>query len=308
MKKEIKPIFIMGAPRSGTTFLASSISSRDDIITLPEMHYMHELLREELIFGKLNKDYIKEYLMNHVMFYDLQIHNNINKIISRDVKYTIFNIINEYNTKNKNKKFKYWVEHTPHNYKHFNLLVHTFPDAKFIHIVRDGRAVYNSTIKTNWGYKDILKGARDWKERVEDCLLLNKLYPQKVMTIKYEELVSDPKNELNNICNFLNIEYKEAMLSGKGLIKPSFAIKSSKVGKKADTKSIFLWKKELKQYEINYFNKNNQKLLEYFNYDVDYKNLKELKLIKKCFVFFIGFVKRLYYRKKFKKQTDKVFK
>ena len=47
--------------------------------------------------------------------------------------------------------FKYWVDHTPVNLKFFMHLVKHYERAKFIHIVRDGRAVASSVIPLEWG-------------------------------------------------------------------------------------------------------------------------------------------------------------
>jgi hypothetical protein len=176
----VKPIFIMGAPRSGTTLLASILASRDDIITLPEMHYMHPLLREEFIYGKLDKDHIITTLKENYLFNVLGIAYTdieMKKLVSDDVKTTINNIIERYNEVYYPKNYRYWVEHSGFNHQYFNILRHYYPSARFIHIVRDGRAVLSSTIETRWGYKDSIIGAVSWKRVVEDCLILSKIFP-----------------------------------------------------------------------------------------------------------------------------------
>ena len=64
MNNDVMPIFIMGAPRSGTTLLASSIASHSQIIALPEMHYLYKLMEEEAIHGFLSERKKIEILQN----------------------------------------------------------------------------------------------------------------------------------------------------------------------------------------------------------------------------------------------------
>src|SRR4030095_1909271 len=48
-----------------------------------------------------------------------------------------------------------WVEQDPGNVVHIWKLLQHFPDAKFIHIVRDGRAVAASMLPLDWGPNEI---------------------------------------------------------------------------------------------------------------------------------------------------------
>ena len=55
-----------------------------------------------------------------------------------------------------------WVDHTPQNLIHAKLLVDLFPDARMIHIVRDGRAVANSLMRVDRGPNNIEDAANFW--------------------------------------------------------------------------------------------------------------------------------------------------
>ncbi|MDA3779378.1 MAG: sulfotransferase [Bacteroidales bacterium] len=298
----------MGAPRSGTTMLASMLASRQDIITLPEMHYIHELLKEEIVFGKVSKKKIFSTLKKHYMFKDLSIiknDNDIYNLIGHNVVETIKNIIDAYNIKTTHKEYKYWVEHTPHNHRYFDVLQKQFPNAKFIHIIRDGRAVYLSTKEVDWGYKDIISGAQNWYDNVFDCIVKENIYPDMIKTIKYENLTKNPHDELKQLCVFLGIEYEESMLNGKGLIKPSYAKYSKAIGEKAHTKSLNKWKKTLKMYEIMHFNAICKKLLIKFNYLDSNDLIFEIKHIKKFSIQICGIIKKMYYSYKAKKRLNR---
>lgn len=308
---KIKPIFILGAPRSGTTLLASMLASRNDVIALPEMHYIHNLLRDEILFGNLDKKYIFDTIKKHFMFLDLDIAKNdeeIMSLIGETFKETVLNILERYNQKYYSKNYKYWVEHSPHNHYFFSILRYYFPNAMFIHIVRDGRAVYSSTIEQIWGYKDIITGAITWKQNVEECLLVSKINSEKVFTIKYEDLTSEPEKSIKKICTYFDMDFKKSMLNSKGLILAKFGKKKSKQSRtmaRPNTKSHNKWKSRLKRFEIEHFTNVNERLLEYFGYEVDKYFGKEIKGFRRRSHLIIGKLKFMYFRRKFKKIRNK---
>ena len=308
---KIKPIFIFGAPRSGTTLLASMLSSRDDVIALPEMHYIHNLLRDEILFGNLNEKYIFDTIKKHFMFLDLDIAKNdeeIMSLIGETFKETVLNIVEMYNQKYYPKNYKFWVEHSPHNHSFFSILEYYFPNAMFIHIVRDGRAVYSSTIEQIWGYKDIITGAITWKQNVEECLLLSKIYSEKVFTIKYEDLTSEPEKSIKKICTYLDMDFKKSMLNSKGLILAKFGInkrKEIRTMARPNTKSHNKWKSRLKRFEIEHFTNVNEQLSEYFGYEVDKYFGREIKGFRRLFHLIIGKLKFMYFHRKFNKRRNK---
>jgi hypothetical protein len=310
MNQNIQPIFIMGAPRSGTTMLASMLAAGDGVLALPEMHYIHDLLKEEMLFGEVSKDDIFERLKKHFMFADLRIANNDNEIktlVKNNTKETIKYILDEYNKKYVNKKYNYWVEHSPHNYNYYDVMLYHFPNAKFVHILRDGRAVYRSTKETDWGYKDVITGARNWERIVEHCLILGNAHPNNVMRVKYENLTRAPEKYIKLICGFLDIDYQQSMLDANGLRKPQFAKYTKSLGKRAHTKSQAIWKDSLKKYEIKHFTAYNKHLLTYLGYEVDGIRGKEIKGLERIYHKIIGKVKTYYFKRHAKKRVASVF-
>ena len=84
---------------------------------------------------------------------------------------------------------------------------------RFVHLVRDGRDVGQSTIPMGWA-GNLYSGIRIWVEAEELWAKLEERLPDdRHMTLSYEGLVSDPVGELTRICHFVGIEYDPAMLS-----------------------------------------------------------------------------------------------
>lgn len=83
----------------------------------------------------------------------------------------------------------------------------------YLHLYRDGRDVALSFKKAVVGEKHIYCLAKQWKEEQELSLaLFEQLGPQRVIQVKYEDLLADPQNELKKICSVLGILYKDKVL------------------------------------------------------------------------------------------------
>jgi hypothetical protein len=123
---EISPIIILGAARSGTHLIATSIQKNIDCIYLNEIN---DLWKKQFLF--MNSD---EILPKEI--------TNAKVIKTR----------NEFNNLIKDKKkSKYLLEKTASNCLRIELVYKVFPNAKFIHIKRDGKAVSVSVRKKYLG-------------------------------------------------------------------------------------------------------------------------------------------------------------
>ena len=88
-----------------------------------------------------------------------------------------------------------------------------FPQARFVHIVRDGRDVALSHEKYRYGLSNTLECATEWKRRVQTNLKIGAvLDPDRYFVIRYEDLVLDSKKTLGDLCTFLGVSYTDEML------------------------------------------------------------------------------------------------
>jgi hypothetical protein len=97
-------------------------------------------------------------------------------------------------------------------HRHFDRLLWLWPDARYIHLVRDGRDVALSTIPMGWA-GNMYRGIRAWAE-VEELWrrMAERLPADRQITVTYEDLAADPEYELRRICDFLGVDYDPAML------------------------------------------------------------------------------------------------
>jgi hypothetical protein len=92
-------------------------------------------------------------------------------------------------------------------------LASDFPNARFIHLVRHPAGVALSRVKNQHlkPSKPALSIAR-WKRYHTQCLKVENRYPDRVMRIRFEDLVAETEATLKTLCRFLDLDWKEDML------------------------------------------------------------------------------------------------
>lgn len=170
-----------------------------------------------------------------------------------DYRDLMFSLVDSYAEEvNKNKlNWNIWVDHTPHNFHDALMLLDIFPNAKFIYIVRDPRAVASSIIPLHWGPNTALEAAAYWAQKLPYGLAFVEAFPEKCLKVKYEDIVSHPEQSLREICRFCDINFDPAMVFGRTFKVPNFSKKQHKlVGNAPDPKRVDAWKKELTEWQI----------------------------------------------------------
>jgi hypothetical protein len=110
-----------------------------------------------------------------------------------------------------------WVEKTPRHLHFIDVISEYLPEAKFVHIVRDGRAVVASmhqlahTNPETWGhYRSIDRVIRRWNRSVHDSLQY--ISKDCHVGVGYDQLVGFPEEILGSLASFLNVKYRATMI------------------------------------------------------------------------------------------------
>ena len=118
-----------------------------------------------------------------------------------------------------------WGDKTPLYMQHLGLLERLFPDARYVHLIRDGRdaalsflSVPAGIMTEGWGYpRDAAGFAAQWATEVGDAQDLGRrVGPGRYRELRYEALVGDAVTELRGICSFLDLAYDEGMVDYAG--------------------------------------------------------------------------------------------
>jgi hypothetical protein len=88
-----------------------------------------------------------------------------------------------------------------------------FPEARFVHIIRDGRNVALSYLDVDFGPKTLEAGALRWRRHVTSGRKRGRrLGADRYSEVRYEELTEDPERTIKQLCAFLDIAFDERML------------------------------------------------------------------------------------------------
>lgn len=102
---------------------------------------------------------------------------------------------------------RYWIDTSPPNIAHADRIHALIPDARFVHMVRDGRDTMASVMAENWGPSDPEGAARWWAARMVAADTALRAVPDEgVLTLSLEELVvSDRDNQYARLLHFLQL-------------------------------------------------------------------------------------------------------
>ncbi len=105
-----------------------------------------------------------------------------------------------------------WGDKFPGNVPSMRGIARMLPEARFVHIIRDGRDVAASLREMWWRPGDSYASCIEyWAETVRTARAEARAgFPYH--ELRYEDLVRDPERELRAICAFLGIAYEPAML------------------------------------------------------------------------------------------------
>jgi len=208
---EYSPFFIMGSGRSGTTILRKILEQNDQIVIPPESGG----LLEKSIKLFINKNHLPwDLLVQKVMELwwkspDLQYWNindqlrgfELSRLSPNDR--SLQNIINHiyltYAQRHKPEAY-IWGDKTPYATFGLNWIKKLYPQGRIIHMLRDGRDVVNSLIKHRRCHT-VQQACARWNESVN--ILSKQHADMRIITIRYEQLVSDPKSEITRLSEFL---------------------------------------------------------------------------------------------------------
>jgi len=153
------------------------------------------------------------------------------------------------------------AEKTPHNILHMKLLGRLFPQARFIHLIRDGRAVVSSLLNQDWhahgqgGLASICQdhktAAAYWRQIVQTARQDAEQLPGRYLEIRYEALVESPRRVMEEVLAFLGEAWDERVLEHHIGVQTSARESSSKaVAAPVHKQAIHKWKEELSADEI----------------------------------------------------------
>ena len=154
-------IFVVGCPRSGTTLLQSLLAGHSDVFSFPESHFFNHLVpyatwRKYLGLARPGiEKHLNKFCKKAGIKKDFSLGESV---IPVRIKKCVREFINLLDKRAKNKGVKTWVEKTPIHLHYISTIEYYIPDAKFVHVVRDGRDVVASMHKVTHEHPEVWGG------------------------------------------------------------------------------------------------------------------------------------------------------
>ena len=100
---------------------------------------------------------------------------------------------------------------TPGYVKEMLRIQRVLPEARFVHIVRDGRDVALSHLRMNWGPATVAESAELWVERISKA---RRKAPgvRHYAEFRFEDLVAETEDTLRGVCDFVELDFEPSML------------------------------------------------------------------------------------------------
>lgn len=219
---KVKHIFLSGLPRSGTTLLRLVLSSHPMITITPETHFIQQLFNKRFApYKRLNQAEMDSVVQ--LMKSDVKLNSwpafeldsflekfpaNRGMTIGQLFDHLFRTFAEQTNSGTDylgNKKGLYASGYGPYTKK-------IFPDAKFVYTVRDPRDVTRSILK-NLSKSSLVEATTTCLERSRHMVKMLKRFPNDVLIVLYEDLVTEPERVCRQICDFLGVPFDERMVT-----------------------------------------------------------------------------------------------
>lgn len=243
-------IIIGGAPRSGTTLLQNMLDSHPDIIGGPEfLHLPDIVLLQKKIHASIDREWIDIFCSKE----------ESNRYIGELIESFLLPLLDR-------NGGRLLSEKTPGNILIFPELLDMLPHAKFISVIRDPRATISSMLEVGEKTrkkgimpaeftKDLDSASRYVEQCIDTAFNVAEKNKERVLIVRYEDLVTDPEKESKKICGFLGTDWDRAMSIPsrvKHLGEMAITVKSNDIwydketyNSDPHTKSINKWKNSL---------------------------------------------------------------
>lgn len=210
--------FVVGSGRSGTTLLRSMLNAHPELAIPRESHFLIDLAANRSTYegaeGLRLSPFISR-LRNDpwLSVWDLRpevMEGGVAAAAPRDLPSAIRAL---YETYARAHGKKLYGDKTPSYVMHMTTLSGLFPEARFVHLIRDGRDVALSFLEARFGPTTVEEAALHWRQRVARGRAGGRrIGPARYRELRYEDLVAEPEASLREVCRFLDLPFRGEML------------------------------------------------------------------------------------------------
>lgn len=206
--------FIVGVGRSGTTLLRIMLDAHPDMAIPSETHVIPRLAALEGASGDLRKRFVHT-LTAGPTWSDIPLEMSeiaaaMRQIDPFEITEAVRTLYCLYADKQGKRR---WGDKTPQYHRHMRRIAALLPEARFVHIIRDGRDVAVSGRKLWFGPGESMRAqATNWARSIRASRQQAR-YLEHYLEVFYEDLVRQPEKTLRRICEFVELPFDPRMLT-----------------------------------------------------------------------------------------------
>ena len=247
-------VFLVGMPRSGTKLLRDLLNRHPEIAIFPnESHFFPSFVRDgskygdlsrRESFGKLYADLAQTRFVRRIRAAGIEIDADqwFARLRGSEPGHVLDALFECYaelaGTRIVGDKTPEYVTQVP-------LLSRLFPQAKFVHIIRDPRD-YVISMRKAWG-KSLPRAVQRWKDGIRKFQRDARVCRTAFVEVRYEDLISDPRAVLTGVCTFLGVPFRDEMLT---LERPSENLGDTQGATVIVSDNFGKWRRELGAAEV----------------------------------------------------------
>ena len=207
--------FVVGVARSGTTLLRLMLDAHPDLAIPPETHFAPRLIK--LVEGGSGPGDVAAFLAGHPRWGDFGLDDvELGRRLARLDPFDAGGALRAfYSLYAEGQGKPRWGDKSPPYVNRMARIQRALPEARFVHVIRDGRDVALSLASVSWGPGGAAEVAEKWVEEIGKARrqAARKLEPGSYHEVHYEELVADPASVLQEVAATIELDWDPAMLA-----------------------------------------------------------------------------------------------
>jgi len=214
-----RPFFIVGSGRCGSTLLRAILEAHPDVHIPPE-NDLRRAVRDYRWCSRLPWNVVLRIVLGQFEYHpawgrwEITLGPVFRELDARpagarDLAAVLEAVYRAHLRQHKPSAIR-WGDKTPGNTFLLPELRAVFPDAQVIHMVRDGRDVVGSYMRIE--KHDLSVTARQWVQAVRAAQAFGASHPSQYLEIRYEDLVRQPRENVQRVVTFLDLSFDERML------------------------------------------------------------------------------------------------
>ena len=206
------PVFVVGCPRSGTTLAQTMLDSHPHLSVLYEANFLVDIplgLRSSLVNASEALTLAEAHPNFRADSFDVRTARAVCRELGITDAAGAMRVLAASRALAQGKR-RLGIK-TPKGLLHLGELATVYPDAQFIHVIRDGRDSASS--QTRVSGRSVVQGALLWRTGMRTGRRAGpRLGPDRYLEIRLEELLSSPEEQLRRMCVFLGEDFDQSLL------------------------------------------------------------------------------------------------